>query len=260
MATLVYFHKKGSPALNSSMRKFFDFFLSDPKPSMKTDRSEGIIDRFRSWLENAGGKHTACKHATSCANSAATTGARAFALAYSFKAVLGAIGALRRSPRSVPRALVNTGHLRFGAFAGLVFGGTKALECLITRLRGQQDDFTAPLAAAISGLAIRLSGSHEVTMYMVSKAIETLYLHLGEKGLVPVFYHGDVLLFAVSCGILFHAGVMEPHLLRKSYWSFLTSITKGRALQINREAMEPLLPAADIAEIHSLLNATLRTR
>jgi hypothetical protein len=49
-----------------------------------------------------------------------------------------------------------------------------------------------------------------------------------EEKLLPSYYYGDMVLFALSCSLLFHCLFFEPHNMRPSYWNFLMGVSEGK--------------------------------
>jgi hypothetical protein len=52
--------------------------------------------------------------------------------------------------------------------------------------------------------------------------------------LIPAFPGGDVLLFCLLSAYLLSCAVLEPHVLRPSYYKFLCSLTGNRLQLFNR--------------------------
>lgn len=54
------------------------------------------------------------------------------------------------------------------------------------------------------------------------------YLEWAAKGYLPLFNHGDTLLYALSTGYVLGNAVIEPQALRKSYYHFLCGLTGNK--------------------------------
>ena len=61
-----------------------------------------------------------------------------------------------------------------------------------------------------------------------------IYFKLVEKGLLPKFKHGAVLLYALSTGFVLGNVIIEPHAVRKGYLNFLRGLTGYKLDLFNR--------------------------
>jgi hypothetical protein len=93
--------------------------------------------------------------------------------------------------------------------------------------------------------------SSEVALYLLARALESVFNGLVARGYLKSYYHGDSILFALATSIMFYAFVWydlfqlettnykrEPKNLRPSYNRFLMKMSNGR--DIDRKAARAL--------------------
>ncbi|KJE92785.1 hypothetical protein CAOG_003685 [Capsaspora owczarzaki ATCC 30864] len=184
-----------------------------------------------------------CKHPGGCAHGALRAVLKGFALGFGLRggvAFATSLAKYKLQLKKVLRAVFARPNLAFGGFLATLFGSARATECVLRLLRRKDDGINAVVAGAVSSLSILLARNEEISMYMLWKSFEALFNYGEARGMVPSWYHGDVLLFSVACSLLFHISVFEPHNLRRSYWNFLDKVSAGLWSHINRQAMDVL--------------------
>jgi len=99
-------------------------------------------------------------------------------------------------------------------------GGSRAIECSLRAIRGKEDGFNQLISGFLAGFSFLLNGSLEIAMYVGSKAGESLFYHLVNRGYLVSLPYGEVIAFALACGVMFSVSLYEPHNLRPSYLKF----------------------------------------
>jgi hypothetical protein len=156
---------------------------------------------------------------------------------------------------SFSKALLNAKTWKFGIFLGLLSGISKVILSIMYELYIKQEETKdetnnearglsqyLPSTASLVKLGVSMGGvgtslvlarvlfgmksstviSHEMMMFLLSKAGEGLFWDYGVRKLgFPVFKQGDMFVYVVACTLLFFCTFYEPQALRTSYWSFI---------------------------------------
>jgi len=160
---------------------------------------------------------------------------RGFAIGYGLRGLLAFISALllRRlysSPRKLLQAsFLSSNVVNFGLFLGSYNLIYKSFDCLLRRCRSPSDGLNALLSGALAGVSLAFSPSSEIALYLLARALESVFNSLVGRGLVRSWIYGDAALFAVSCGAMFYAWIWEPRTLRPSYLGWVSKIGRGRS-------------------------------
>jgi len=101
-------------------------------------------------------------------------------------------------------------------------------------IRGVNDPNHSILAGLLAGTSAAFYPNSSVVYYLAWKTLETMYYEGVKERLVPYIPGFAVLIYSFSTSILFHAGVLEPHNLKPSYWKFLMRITNKKISYMNR--------------------------
>lgn len=97
-----------------------------------------------------------------------------------------------------------------------------AFVCAVRNNTSIESELLGGLGVGAGGISILIekkSRRTELALYIFSQAVLSSFNILRKKGLFPHIPHGDVYLFSVSLGIIMYAYVLEPKLMRKSYFS-----------------------------------------
>jgi len=176
-------------------------------------------------------KHQLCHHSWSCRAYVLVGFMKSFSLGVLVRAAL-VILPLVMSPVKLLHALkkpkVLSSIFKLGLFLGIMSGGSRAVTCSLRATRGKEDGLNQFLGGFIAGFAFLLNGSTEIAMYVASKAAESTFYHLVNCGWLKSLPYGEVVAFALSCGILFNNALYEPHNVRPSYIKFLTRASGGK--------------------------------
>jgi len=128
--------------------------------------------------------------------------------------------------KQVPK-LLEKSSWSLAMFLGILGGGSRLIQCALRRIRGTEDGLNQFIAGAIVGLAFKFNQSTEVAMYVASKAAESIYFMMVNRGLIKPFPHGETITFSAATGFLFFVALLEPQNVRPSYRKFLTRASGG---------------------------------
>lgn len=176
-----------------------------------------------------------CKHQGGCKSFCAIGGIKGFSLGVAIRFTFSLLPALAKF-QNVTKLLFwkkillktfNYNSMMFAAFLSFISGGTRGMLCFLRLFRKTDDHVNTFLSGAFGGLATIFFSSTELSMYLVGKALESLFYFACEKGYSYRMVGGGRLLFSVSAGILFWASFFEPHTLRNSYLTFLYKASFG---------------------------------
>ncbi|PAA54094.1 hypothetical protein BOX15_Mlig022125g1 [Macrostomum lignano] len=260
LSTSYFFYMYQSGRIQGSMKSGIGFLLGEDAEKSQTaveQRPSGWLSRWTQaalrTLPGGSGGFPRCPngHHDGCLISAIYKFGRMFAFGFGLQTALRLVTALASALQSARRrrslvgairgALLHPDSLRFGAFLGGLSAIYKAVGCLLIRCcHGNQRPWqwaASGLAAGGSMLAYR---SSSVAMYCASKAAELACSAAVGAGWLPRLPHSDILLYALSTGIVFHCAVFEPHSLRPAYWQFLLRMTDGHFDDINRRILDGL--------------------
>ncbi|PAA83113.1 hypothetical protein BOX15_Mlig028988g1 [Macrostomum lignano] len=242
------------------MKSGIGFLLGEDAEKSQTaveQRPSGWLSRWTQaalrTLPGGSGGFPRCPngHPDGCLASAIYKFGRMFAFGFGLQTALRLVTALASALQSARRrrslvgairgALLHPDSLRFGAFLGGLSAIYRAVGCLLIRCcHGNQRPWqwaASGLAAGGSMLAYR---SSSVAMYCASKAAELACSAAVGAGWLPRLPHSDILLYALSTGVMFHFALFEPMSLRAAYWHFLQRLTDGYMGQLNRRIFDCL--------------------
>lgn len=187
-------------------------------------------------------RHCTCRHQYSCL-------ANFFKVALKFGSVGWAAGVgfsvLKRYRKIRMRQLLSglllgPMALRTGCFLGGLTGLYSLSSCVLRWFSGGQRDWHGLVAGTAGGLACAVCPSSYVSLYLLWKLIELVYLKSAEQQLVPKFEGAAVWLYAVCTSIMLYVAILEPHNLRPQYRKFLDDISGRLMSQINRFPLDML--------------------
>lgn len=128
--------------------------------------------------------------------------------------------------------------VNFGLFLGGFTATFKLINCLLRRYTQRSDDWHAAVAGACAGSCSLFFPSSTIALYIFWKTAETLFNISVERGYVKRQMEIMCTLYAMSVGIIFYVGVLEPSMLRGSYMKFIDRITEHRLHLINRNLLD----------------------
>ncbi|XP_043189077.1 transmembrane protein 135-like [Amphibalanus amphitrite] len=181
-------------------------------------------------------RHPCCPHAGGCAPYAAAGLCESLLLGVALQTGVTAAGGLLRlvttsRPPAPPAAAA---LLRLGFGLGSLSGLFRLVSCLLRRQRGRDDAWHAlPAGAVAAAVGLRFFSSRSLTLYLFWKTVEACYWRGAASGRLPRPPGGGALLYALSTGLVLSAAVLEPHQIRRSYWTFLRQLTGGHVAQMN---------------------------
>lgn len=166
-----------------------------------------------------------------CCVFALTGGLKSFAAAYGIKAGLAILLLLikgRLNLRALGQALLGLDSLRLGAVVGLMSTITRALRCLLSRVRRVDDKANAFFSALVGGCASALddpSRRSGLGVYLLCRALYSV-AHTGLRlGALPRLPGALVALFAFANTGILYAFAYEPHLLDRAYYQWMMNLT-----------------------------------
>ncbi|KFP71817.1 Transmembrane protein 135, partial [Acanthisitta chloris] len=190
-----------------------------------------------------GPRHRCCKHyGDNCISYCIKGFIRMFSIGYLIQCCLRIPSTFRHlftQPSRLLSLFYNKENFQLGAFLGSFVSIYKGTSCFLRWVRNLDDELHALVAGGcLAGISMMFYKSTTISMYLVSKLVETIYFKGIEAGKVPYFPHADSIIYAISTSICFQAAVMEVQNLRPSYWKFLLRLTKGRFALMNRKVLD----------------------
>lgn len=154
--------------------------------------------------------------------------------------------ALLRNPRMLLQKCFRKESINFGLFLGGFSGLFKMVNCLLRTHQQQSQHWHAALAGICAGSCSLFFPSSTIALYIFWKTAETLFNISVEKGYIKRQMEIMCTLYAMSVGIIFYVGVLEPSMLRGSYMKFIDRITEHRLHLINRNLLDVFGTGASI--------------
>ncbi|CAD5214147.1 unnamed protein product [Bursaphelenchus okinawaensis] len=97
-----------------------------------------------------------------------------------------------------------------------------------------------PTAGAASGAAMLIWPNLTISTYFLWKAFEVIYHRAADKGYVPRFKNGDILLYSIVTGYIVGNCIVEPHALRPSYYfKFIRGLSNNYFDYVDRSLLQP---------------------
>lgn len=200
------------------------------------------VEILTSLTRLLGERHCTCRHQHGClANFCKVVlkfGSVGWSAGVGFSVLKGYRGI--RIRRLLSKVLLGPTAVRTGCFLGGLTGLYSLSSCLLRWLSGGQRDWHGLVAGTAGGLACAACPSSYVSLYLLWKLIELVYLKSAEQQLVPKFKGAAVWLYAVSTSIMLYVAILEPHNLRPQYRKFLDDISGKLLSQINRFPLDIL--------------------
>ncbi|KAF4793238.1 hypothetical protein TURU_113263 [Turdus rufiventris] len=122
---------------------------------------------------------------------------------------------LLTQPSRLLSLFYNKENFQLGAFLGSFVSIYKGTSCFLRWVRNLDDELHALVAGCLAGISMMFYKSTTISMYLVSKLVETIYFKGIESGKVPYFPHADSIIYAISTSICFQAcvaGTRRPNL------------------------------------------------
>ncbi|KAH7947832.1 hypothetical protein HPB52_016160 [Rhipicephalus sanguineus] len=211
------------------------------------DYASRLLDDQGSWLQKRlaalglNARHWSCGHKRGCAAHVFQGFLRPFMLGCGLRVLFRLVAARRRLAQDVSRIypmLLRRDNLWLGAFLGSFAGIYRLVSCLLRWSGDGRSDWHALPAGLLAGLSMFWYPSPSIALYLVWKLVENVYMAGMDKGVLPCVPNSPVLLYSVSCAVLFYAAVFEPHNLRPTYWTFLNRLSCGRFSLLNRHVYD----------------------
>ncbi|KAF8354987.1 tmem-135 [Pristionchus pacificus] len=228
LALFKYLSTKGG--LGKSMDGFLSSALQD-KPDSGNSHivnvgsvvQKNLPRAFKEMIERLKkdcGKTAACDHDDSCVYNGSKVFFHNASIGLALSSILSIVKNITK-PGKIPAALISRDNLKMPLFFGL-------LPAIYHRARFRRLD-------AYSTEFPPLLSAHARNFETLSlQPLLAFYTHLVETGRARWIKHGDVLLYAISCGYVLGCATFEPHAIRKGYIHFLEGLTGNKIKQFNR--------------------------
>ncbi|VDM64029.1 unnamed protein product [Angiostrongylus costaricensis] len=141
---------------------------------------------------------------------------------------------LASNPLRIMEQLFSRSTLRIPIFFGLMPCVFHGVRCVLNRICASHTARNVTAGTA-SGLAMLAFPNVSISMYVIWKAIETIYYDLFEQGRIQPIPYGDLLLYTISTAFVLWKIVIEPQAIRESYFKFILSLTGNRMALLNRD-------------------------
>ncbi|KAL3246102.1 hypothetical protein MRX96_057967 [Rhipicephalus microplus] len=206
-----------------------------------------LLDDQGSWMQKRltalglNARHWSCGHKRGCAAHVFQGFLRSFMLGCGLRVLFRLVAARRHLAQDVSRVyptLLRRDNLWLGAFLGSFAGIYRLVSCLLRWSGDGRSDWHALPAGLLAGLSMFWYPSPSIALYLVWKLVENVYMAGMDNGVLPCVPNAPVLLYSVSCAVLFYAAVFEPHNLRPTYWTFLNRLSCGRFSLLNRHVYD----------------------
>ncbi|CAD5220081.1 unnamed protein product [Bursaphelenchus xylophilus] len=238
LGLLFYFKAYGIKSDMHGILSFTHSLENDEKIKILNRLPDGIQNVIRRIREKYS-KSRECHHQHSCVSNILESSLANFNKGLAVSVVLTALRSLS-SPRNFFKNLLSTKTLAIPTFSALLPGIYHTVNCGLNRYSRLSPKSIMTIAGASSGAAMLAWPNLTIAMYILWKAIENIYDHLADKGYLPRFKNGDVLLYSIVTGYIVGNCVVEPHALRPGYYfGFIRGLTLNHIDYLNRQHLRP---------------------
>ncbi|GMR61792.1 hypothetical protein PMAYCL1PPCAC_31987 [Pristionchus mayeri] len=197
----------------------------------------GAFKEMIERLKNDCGKTEHCDHEDSCAYNGSKVFLHNASIGLAISSILSILKNIT-NPGKIPSALLSKNNLKMPLFFGLLPTIYHASRCLLNRVPSStlrpSPRVRDIVAAAAAGSSMIVNPNISISMFVMWKAIEAFYTHLVDTGRARWIKHGDLILYAISCGYVLGCAAYEPHAVRMGYIHFLEGLTGNKIKQFNR--------------------------
>jgi len=163
---------------------------------------------------------------------------KAFGIGYGIQAsyfLIMALPKLFKKPSQLILALFNKNNAKLGAFFATLVGLYKFVEKLLSN--SSSSSLNPIVAGGVAGSSMMILRSSTISLYVLSKTLEMFYLNGIEKGFLPYVKHFDTILYTCCTALMFHAAILEPTSLKRSYWNFIMKLSGYKLAGVNRKPL-----------------------
>ncbi|XP_076753705.1 transmembrane protein 135 [Xylocopa sonorina] len=208
-------------------------------------------------------KHVSCPHPYSCAHYILKGGMDIFTYTLGAQLVVTLflnIKKLIKKPLLMKSVIFKKGNLNLPVFIGCFIGLYRLVSCLLRRLLQKNSSYYAIPAGFIGGLTFMIYDSNTISLYFMWKALQLLWNDLVEKQITPEIKWFPIILYCFSTAVLFHVAILEPSLLRSSYWKYLYNSSGGRTASMARIPLDPfgLESSKQLADVVKKTNTVIK--
>ncbi|XP_037798186.1 transmembrane protein 135-like [Penaeus monodon] len=254
MAVLGYSFRSATP-LSKTINSILQLFLGRGESGkMIAARQEGpapdgalpaIFPRM-SWVQKIlqifRGRHHACPHKGGCLPYFTWTALRGFSQGFLLQLAVKIIPSLPRllgRPSKIYDLLTNPHNFQAGIFLAWFMSVFKGTCCLGRWWSGKDEAAHGAVAGVLSALSMYFYSAPSLALYIMWKAIESIYEKGCDDGYLPRIPGSVEFLYALCTGYLFHSAVWESFNMKPSYWRFLDRLTWSRMSEYNRHLLTP---------------------
>jgi hypothetical protein len=137
------------------------------------------------------------------------------------------INLLRGRKRSKAAPSKRLESLSLALFFGFMSGGARATTALLRKFN-LPERIVSTLTGLVAGLASAFWPSSDISLYLVSKAVEGTVTAAASHGWIKSFPYADATIFAVEMGVAFYGMSFEHFTMRRSFWGFLQNLSGKR--------------------------------
>ncbi|XP_054157368.1 transmembrane protein 135-like, partial [Oppia nitens] len=207
-----------------------------------------ISDKIKSLIlemDSCVVRHPKCKHTyNSCLLNTLWYSMRNFAIGWSAQLVLSVFTKqkfLKLPITTFINGLTDKRNINFGLFLSTFTVVYKSMICLLHKTNSLPPEWYTIIASLCAGPTMLLSTSSmntTITMYLLWKAIEMVYLLAVRNGLLGGVNQTVILLYAISTAQLAYVTILEPRAMRSSYLKFIDRITGQKLNSFNRSVLD----------------------
>lgn len=152
---------------------------------------------------------------------------RGFTIGYFSKATLSLVSKIFKPKRFLnnwKKVLIKSfgrDTLRFACFVSLLVGIPRMTKIFLLSLINQENKWIDIISGLTGGIATYIYSSTEFTMYLLSKALESLVYALIDRKILPSIPIFESIIYSIGAATLFYSGSWEPWTLRPSYRNFV---------------------------------------
>ncbi|CAN7988896.1 unnamed protein product [Ixodes hexagonus] len=188
-------------------------------------------------------RHLSCQHSSGCLAQFCRRIAKFAPLGWAVGFGVSLLGDLKRLPSRRQPLLTHafsSSSLRSACFLGGLTGIYRLVSCSLRWASNCQRDWHGLAAGTAAGVAAAAAPNSNVSLYLLWKLIEMVYLKSADEKLVPKFSSAPVFLYSLCTGIMLYAAILEPHNLRPQYLKFLDDICGNLLSKMNRAPLDLL--------------------
>lgn len=141
--------------------------------------------------------------------------------------------------------------LKFGLFVSMLVGIPRFTKILLTSLFNTENKWIDIVSGLAGGLATYSYSSTEFTMYLLSKALESIVYALIQRKILPKIPLFESFIYSIGSANLFYSGSWEPWTLRPSYRKFIVKCSGEHYARFSEsDGLRSLRIGSGMEELH----------